>query len=78
MKHTITLAPERLIDADHPAPGVLLPRRAVTEQRRPYIRFLAGAHDAVAFLVDSDWDGRQVVRAFHAEIGGRQGPGEHG
>ena len=78
VKHSITLGPERLIDADHPAPGVLLPRRTVTERRRRDIRFLAGAHDAVAFVADSDCDARQVVRAFHAEISGRQGLAEHG
>ena len=61
-----------------PAPGVLLPRRTVTERRRRDIRFLAGAHDAVAFVADSDCDARQVVRAFHAEISGRQGLAEHG
>jgi hypothetical protein len=68
--HTVRLPPERLIDDDHPAPGVLLRYRSVTEYRRRYIRFLAGAHDAEAFVKDADWEVLKVVRSFHADITG--------
>jgi len=67
---TVRLPPERLIDGDHPAPGVLLPYRSVTQYRRRYIRFLAGAHDAEAFVKDADREVLKVVRAFHADITG--------
>jgi len=68
--HSVRLPPERIIDGEHPAPGVLLPYRGVTDYRRRYIRFLAGAHDAAAFVKDADREVLKVVRAFHADITG--------
>ncbi|MCC5951604.1 MAG: hypothetical protein JJU45_05860 [Acidimicrobiia bacterium] len=61
----------RVIDDDHPAPGVLVPGRWVTEYHRRPIRFLAGAHDVEAFVKDADWKTLDVVRTFHAEIHSR-------
>lgn len=70
---TVRLSPERVIDDEHPAPGVLLPYRTVTEHHRRRVRFLRGAHDIDAFVKEAGWDVLQVVRAFHREvIGGDQ------
>lgn len=69
VSRTVWLPPQRLIDDDHPAPGVLLPSRRTIEHRRRHIRFLAGAHDVVAFVEDADWEVLRVARALHAEIG---------
>ncbi len=68
---TVRLGPERVIDEQHPAPGVLLPHRTVTERRRREVRFLEGAHDVEAFVRDADWEVISVVRAFHAEASHR-------
>lgn len=49
----ITLPAERLIDDDHPAPGILLPRRTITRDRPVIVRYLAGAHDIDAFAAET-------------------------
>ncbi|HXH59582.1 hypothetical protein [Iamia sp.] len=36
--------------------------------RRRHVRFLAGAHDAEAFVEDAGGDVIEVARAFHAEV----------
>lgn len=66
----ITLQPCRLIDADHPIPGVLLPRRTVSERRRVIVRYLAGAHDIDAFVADTGrWSVRaDIIEALYREI----------
>ncbi|MEZ5321373.1 MAG: hypothetical protein R2698_04740 [Microthrixaceae bacterium] len=67
---TVRLPPERLIDDEHPSPGVLLPYRNVIEQRPRHVRFLAGAHDIEAFADDACAEITRVVREFHAELFG--------
>lgn len=64
----VHLPAERVVDGDHPAPGMLIPARWVVERRRRHVRFLAGAHDVGAFVEDASWEVIQVVRAFHAEM----------
>lgn len=58
---------QRLIDAEHPAPGILVPVRDTYERRRIPIRYLAGSHDIEAFARDAPWDVKAVVRTFHTE-----------
>lgn len=74
VRRTVRLPAERVIDDDHPAPGLLLPARWVTEYRRLPVRFLAGAHDIEAFVGDAPWWVRDVVRSFHAEVIGSPAP----
>jgi len=62
----ITLPPERLIDDDHPAPGVELPRRTMTLQRAVYVRYLAGAHDINTFAATTDH--ASIVGDLYREI----------
>ena len=69
----VRLPAERVVDDDHPAPGLLVPARWVKERRRRHVRFLAGAHDIDAFVKDASWDVIQVVRAVHADLVGRPG-----
>lgn len=64
----VRLPAGRVVDDDHPPPGLLVPVRWVEERRRRHVRFLAGAHDVDAFVKDASWDVLQVVRAFHAEM----------
>ncbi len=70
----VRLPPERLIDDEHPAPGVLLPWRTVTQTRRRNIRFLAGAHDAEAFVNDADWEAWQSCAPCTRRSAGRTSP----
>ena len=71
VKHTVRFPAERLVDDDHPAPGVLLPRRTVVEYRRPAIRLLHGAHDVEPFVREAGWNTIRVLRSFHDELADR-------
>lgn len=66
----ITLPREYLIDDDHPAPGLLLPRRTVEHRRRIYPRYLAGAHDIDAFVADTGRNGAAggIAAALYREL----------
>jgi len=63
----------RLIDHEHPAPGLLVARKSVTEYRRRTVRFLAGAHDVDAFVdnLRSGGSESRAVRSFYAEMSER-------
>lgn len=63
---------QRVVDEDHPAPGMLVPARWVVERRRRHVRFLAGAHDVDAFVKDASREVIQVVHAFHAGMIGQE------
>lgn len=64
----VRLPPERVIDDAHPAPGILLPARTVSEHQRRRVRFLGGAHDVDAFVKDAGGDVLNVARALHREL----------
>lgn len=63
---TITLPREYLIDDDHPAPGVPLPRRTITREVAVYVRYLDGAHDIEAFAANTSHGG--IVWTLYREI----------
>lgn len=75
METSVVLRPPyRLVDDDHPHPGMLVPRE-VTFVRSPRpVRYLAGAHDAEAFVGDASFTVLEVLRALHAETIGPAGP----
>lgn len=59
----------RLIDDEHPAPGLLVPGHWDWDTERPSrIRYLGGAHDIDAFVNDATREVIAIARAFHAEI----------
>lgn len=71
----VVVRPARgLVDDDHPHPGVLVPREVTVVQSRRPVRFLAGAHDAAAFVEDASSAVLQLLRALHAEISRPAGP----
>lgn len=61
------LPAERLVDEDHPSPGILVPSRTVAEQRRRPLRFLGGAHDVEAFVDEACREVLEVMRELHDE-----------
>lgn len=66
---TTTLPRDYLIDDDHPAPGIPLPRRTITRQVAVYVHYLAGAHDIEAFAAHTSHGG--IVWNLYREITAR-------
>ncbi len=76
VERTVRIPPTRLIDEEHPPPGILVPRRTITERTRNHIRFLAGAHDIDTFAEQAAPRIKRVVRELHAETFGTDS-GQH-
>lgn len=69
---SVKLPERRIVDAEHPPPGLLM--RACTVKRRAgtYVRYLAGAHDVAAFVAGSSGDALEAIRDFHAQMASRR------
>jgi hypothetical protein len=68
VRTAVTVPPTRLINDDHPAPGILIPRHVEYTVRRQSRRFLAGAHDINGFASQTPVVGRDIARYLYVEL----------
>ena len=68
VRTAVTVPPTRLINDDHPAPGILIPQHAEYTVRRQSRRFLAGAHDINGFASQTPVVERDIARYLYVEL----------
>lgn len=62
---TVRTPAHRLVDDDHPAPGILVPARSVVVREPARVRLLLGAHDIDEFVKHGDLE---PVHQLYAEL----------
>jgi len=68
VRKPVIVPPTRLIDNDHPAPGILVPRHVEHIVRWQSRRFLAGAHDINGFANQAPVVERNIARDLYVEL----------